>query len=118
MIQKSPKPVDTIVGANIRRIRNMRSLSQTVLGEALGITFQQVQKYEKGSNRVSASSIVAVAVALQVNISDLFEGAYGDVNAALSRPSSEAMIIAAKFDRIPKEDARKSIAGIVSMLAA
>jgi transcriptional regulator with XRE-family HTH domain len=53
--QKSPNPIDQHVGSRLRMRRMMLDMSQSGLGDALGITFQQVQKYEKGTNRVSSS---------------------------------------------------------------
>jgi transcriptional regulator with XRE-family HTH domain len=68
-------PVDRLVGHRLRVARTSRKLSQTQLGEASGITFQQVQKYEKGTNRVSASRLFEFATLLGVDISYFFEGA-------------------------------------------
>ena len=70
-------PDDVRVGANIRRIRNRIGMSQEKLAEALGLTFQQVQKYEKGANRVGASRLAAIARAMDVKIVTLFEGVEG-----------------------------------------
>ena len=69
-----PDPVDIIVGKNVRTLRAKRRISQLELGEALGLTFQQIQKYEKGTNRVGASRIQQISEILQVPISFLFEG--------------------------------------------
>jgi|SRR5882672_11150631 len=55
MRQKSPNPIDKHVGSRVRMGRMMLDMSQTNLGDALGLTFQQVQKYEKGTNRISAT---------------------------------------------------------------
>ena len=55
--QKSPNPIDKHVGTRVRMRRMMLDMSQSELGDALGITFQQVQKYEKGTNRISASRL-------------------------------------------------------------
>lgn len=74
MSTKSPNDVDRAVGANIRKIRLLRRLSQERLGDALGVTFQQLQKYEKGTNRVGASRLVAIAAVLEVDITELFAG--------------------------------------------
>ncbi len=74
-INSGPDPVDIIVGANVRKIRNLRGLSQTALAEALDMTFQQVQKYEKGTNRIASSNLVRIAQTLKVNLATLFEGA-------------------------------------------
>lgn len=71
---RSPDPLDIIVGGNVRRLRAARGLSQERLGEKLGLTFQQVQKYEKGANRISSSRLVKIARALEVHPARLFEG--------------------------------------------
>jgi len=65
-------PVDVTVGTRIRFTRKMRNMSQQALAEAIGVSFQQVQKYERGANRVSASMLVRIADTLGVDISDLF----------------------------------------------
>lgn len=67
-------PVDKHVGERVRMARKIRGLSQTALGDALGLTFQQIQKYEKGINRVSASRLFEMSEALGVEISYFFEG--------------------------------------------
>ena len=71
---KSPNPVDKHVGSRVRMRRIMLGMSQEKLGEALGLTFQQVQKYEKGTNRVGASRIQQICEILQIPVSFLFEG--------------------------------------------
>ena len=71
---KSPNPIDKHVGTRVRMRRMMLDMSQTALGDALGITFQQVQKYEKGTNRISASRLQRVCDILQVPIPFFFEG--------------------------------------------
>ena len=63
---KQPDPIDVATGLRLRTIRKSRGLSQEQLGRALGITFQQVQKYERGSNRISASMLVKAARTLSV----------------------------------------------------
>ncbi len=73
--KKSPHPIDKYVGARIRMRRLKLDMSQTQLGEGLGLTFQQVQKYEKGSNRVSASRLQQIVSILQVPVAFFFEGA-------------------------------------------
>jgi len=65
-MRNPPKPEDIAIGARIRRRRMMIGMSQEKLGEALGITFQQIQKYEKGTNRISGSRILQVATVLDV----------------------------------------------------
>lgn len=68
-----PNPIDVHVGARIRLRRTLLGISQTALAEMIGLTFQQVQKYEKGNNRVSSSRLVDVANALDVSLSYFFE---------------------------------------------
>ena len=74
MSTKAPNPVDKYVGSRVRMRRIMLGMSQEKLGEALGLTFQQVQKYEKGTNRVGASRLQQISEILQVPVSFLFEG--------------------------------------------
>ncbi len=61
-----PDPIDVAVGLRLRTLRKSRSMSQEQLGRSLGITFQQIQKYERGTNRISASMLVKAARALSV----------------------------------------------------
>jgi transcriptional regulator with XRE-family HTH domain len=75
MATKAPNPIDRHVGSRVRMRRMMLSISQTKLGDALGLTFQQVQKYEKGTNRISASKVQESANFLQVPVTFFFEGA-------------------------------------------
>ena len=75
--KKVPKPVDVHVGNQVRTRRLMLGLSQEKLGHALGLTFQQVQKYEKGTNRMGSSRLQQAANILQVPVTFFFEGAPG-----------------------------------------
>lgn len=74
-MSKQPDTVDKIVGRNIRICRLAKGLSQTELGDQVGVTFQQIQKYENGVNRVGCGRLFEISVALGVSIPDLFEGA-------------------------------------------
>src|SRR3954467_10252525 len=74
MPTKPPNPVDRHVGSRVRMRRIMLGMSQEKLGEGLGITFQQVQKYEKGANRISASRLQDIARMLHVTVPFFFEG--------------------------------------------
>ena len=69
-----PDPVDQIVGANIRQRRHELKISQEALATGLDLTFQQVQKYESGANRVSSSKLFRAAKILRCNVTDLFKG--------------------------------------------
>jgi transcriptional regulator with XRE-family HTH domain len=73
--KKSPNPVDKHVGRRVRMRRMMLAMSQEKLGNALGLTFQQVQKYEKGTNRIGASRLQQISHILQVPVAFFFEGA-------------------------------------------
>src|SRR6516225_5644848 len=72
--KKAPNPIDKHVGSRVRMRRMMLSMSQEKLGEALGLTFQQVQKYEKGTNRIGASRLQQISGILQVAVSFFFNG--------------------------------------------
>ena len=82
--QGGPNPIDVHVGKRIRMRRNLLGWSQEKLGEMLGLTFQQVQKYEKGLNRVSASRLWDFSVVLDTSVSFFFEDM--DVNVAQQSP--------------------------------
>jgi transcriptional regulator with XRE-family HTH domain len=75
MAKKAPNPIDKYVGSRVRMRRMMLGMSQEKLGDALGLTFQQVQKYEKGSNRIGASRLQQISQTLQVPVEFFFEGA-------------------------------------------
>ncbi len=75
--EKSPNPIDKHVGARVRMRRMLMGMSQERLGDALELTFQQVQKYEKGTNRISASRLQQIAKILAVPVEFFFEGAPG-----------------------------------------
>jgi len=73
-IGDTPHPIDAHVGGRLRARRALMGLSQEKLGEAVGLTFQQVQKYERGTNRISASRLWDMSKALGVEIAYFFEG--------------------------------------------
>ncbi len=75
VVKKAPNPIDKHVGSRVRMRRMMLGMSQEKLGDALDLTFQQVQKYEKGTNRIGASRLQQIADILQVAVAFFFEGA-------------------------------------------
>lgn len=81
-------PVDRLVGQRVRMLRLNRGMSQTALANQLGLTFQQVQKYERGTNRISASKLVEIAKALDVDVAGLFQDAI-DPSAAVANGGFE-----------------------------
>lgn len=74
MKNRKPTQVDSIIGLRIKEARTMRGISQVKLANSLGITFQQLQKYEKGVNRISASRLIDVARTLECRAGYFLEG--------------------------------------------
>ena len=77
-----PNPVDVHVGSRMRLKRTMMGMSQEKLGEKLGVTFQQVQKYEKGTNRISASRLFQLTNILNAPVSFFYDGVHGESKSA------------------------------------
>ena len=95
MAKKAPNPTDKHVGARVRMRRMMLGMSQEKLGDSLDLTFQQVQKYEKGANRIGASRLQQISHILQVPVSFFFEGApqtAGQPTAGFSEAPSPAYV--------------------------
>lgn len=92
--KKEPKPVDRYVGSRIRMRRNMLGMSQEGLALRIGLTFQQVQKYEKGTNRVGASRLQQIADMLDTTPAWFFEGAPGSRNRGVSEDAASAELAA------------------------
>lgn len=110
-------PVDIAIGARIRIRRESRRITQAQLAAASGVTFQQVQKYERGVNRVSAARLLLIAEALKTTGADLLgELEQGDLDAlALARPGAAEMLEA--FNRIGAADARDAALTLLKHLA-
>ena len=114
-------PVDIAVGARVRLLRKVRGLSQQALAEVTGVTFQQIQKYERGANRVSASMLSRIAQALDVPISELFGetceeggGAIDDVAALLNQPGALEMLRA--YTALPRGLPRTALVDFLKSL--
>jgi transcriptional regulator with XRE-family HTH domain len=93
--KKAPNPTDQHVGSRVRMRRLMLRMSQENLGAALGLTFQQVQKYEKGANRIGASRLQQISQILQVPVEFFFEGA---PNASAPHDSNGSTLSMAQID--------------------
>jgi transcriptional regulator with XRE-family HTH domain len=93
--KKAPNPIDKHVGARVRMRRLMLVMSQEKLSAALGLTFQQVQKYEKGANRIGASRLQQISHILQVPVAFFFEGA---LNALAPHGSNGSALSMAQID--------------------
>ena len=121
---EGPHPVDRHVGVRIRMRRKEIGVSQERLAETLGITFQQVQKYERGANRVSASKLWEIAMALKTPVSYFYDG-LGDREADAAQRdmsqefmlSSEGIELMAAFPRITEQAVRRKIIELVSVVA-
>ena len=129
--KKKPNPTDMHVGSRIRLRRNMLGMSQEKLGENLGITFQQIQKYEKGTNRVGASRLQAIANILGVPVAFFFEdlpghqpagGGFAEDSATAFAlefcTSAEGLQLNRAFVKIADLKVRRRIIDLVKSLAA
>ena len=86
----TPRPVDIHVGARLRQRRTLLGMSQEKLGEAVALTFQQIQKYERGANRIGASRLYQLAQVLDVSVSYFFEEMPGEVQKTRGDYASKA----------------------------
>jgi transcriptional regulator with XRE-family HTH domain len=128
-MKKSPNPVDRHVGARVRARRVLVGMSQEKLGTSLGLTFQQVQKYEKGTNRIGASRLQQISKILTVPVAYFFEGAPVEggaggfaeaeqsefVSDILATPDGVAL--AKAFSRIKDPKVRRKIVELVGMMS-
>src|SRR5260370_14175926 len=125
-----PNPVDLHVGARVGLRRRMQGVSQEKLADALGLTFQQVQKYERGANRVSASKLYEIATALHAPVSYFFDGLADPAredNGDCGRPSDEQTVhaflmtaegleLAKLFPGLPRGRVRRRLLDLVRAL--
>jgi len=131
MTKKTPNPIDKHVGSRVRMRRMMVGMSQEKLGDALGLTFQQVQKYEKGTNRIGASRLQQISHILQVPVAFFFEGAPnvpgGTTENLDGAPSpayvsdflatSDGLSLTKSFMRIKDAKLRRKIVDLVEQIA-
>jgi transcriptional regulator with XRE-family HTH domain len=124
-VKRSPHAIDLHVGNRVRMRRKMQGMTQEKLAKALGLTFQQVQKYEKGTNRIGASRLQHIASIQQVPISFFFEGAPGPssfhdepcdyVSGFLATPDGLALTKA--YMHIQNIKLKRSIVALVKQMA-
>jgi len=127
---RTPNLVDIHVGCRVRMRRKMLGVSQEALADTLGLTFQQVQKYERGANRVSASKLYEIAKTLQVPVSFFFDGlaapttnAVDEVGAAAERVvteflnTPEGLELAEMFPKIGRGSIRRQVLDLVRAMA-
>ncbi|MFN3583088.1 helix-turn-helix domain-containing protein [Phenylobacterium sp.] len=115
-----PDPVDVAVGARIRLLRKLKGLSQQALAEAAGVTFQQIQKYERGANRVSASMLTRIAKTLNVPVAEMFgeasptSSAVDEVATLLAEPGALELLKA--YADLPRGVSRSALVEFVRSL--
>ena len=110
-----PDPIDLHVGRRLRLRRTLQGMSQEALGDAIGLTFQQVQKYERGANRISASVLYRSAQALDVPVSFFFDDLDGAPSATAPDDTlctRETMEMARAFMAIEDPNSRKRLADL------
>jgi transcriptional regulator with XRE-family HTH domain len=122
--RKTIDPVDVLVGQCIRMHRLARKMSQSALGEQLGLTFQQVQKYEKGANRVGAGRLTRIADILGIQVQSLF----GDAAAGGQRSGAElspldylnepgALRLVQAYQRVREPRLRRALVELIEQIA-
>ena len=132
MAGKKPNPIDTHVGSRVRLRRMLLGMSQERLGDSMGLTFQQVQKYEKGVNRIGASRLFQISKILDVPVEFFFEEAPyvedGGAAPGVAEPETEGFIVEflntreglelnRAFTKISDAKVRKSVVDLVRALS-
>lgn len=127
---RGPNPVDVHVGSRIRLRRQLLRMSQEKLGDELGVTFQQVQKYERGANRVGASRLYRLSRVLEVPVQFFFEGLNDQESMGMMAEndqtpivydfiqSSDGVCLAESFSRIKDAKVRRRVLELVRTLAS
>jgi len=127
MAKKLPNPIDKHVGSRVRMRRMMLGMSQSTLADGLDLTVQQVQKYEKGTNRISASRLQHISQILQLPVTFFFEGTPGQSKAKDDAPSPayvtdflatrNGLALTKSFMKIKDAKLRRNIVNLVEKLA-
>ena len=134
MVAGKPHPVDLYVGSRVRLRRTLKGMSQQRLAEALGLTFQQIQKYERGVNRIGSSRLFELSEVLDVPPSFFFDGAPSQTESAAAVPGMaesqpepyearqfarrEILELVRAYDRIVDTEIRKRVFEMVKAVAA
>jgi transcriptional regulator with XRE-family HTH domain len=123
MPPKPPNPIDVHVGKHIRMWRTKRKISRIRLGEAIGLTNQQIQKYENGTNRIGASRLQQICAVLEIPVSSLFEGSLGSSQSGMPQDiidfmeSEEGIRFVAAYSRITDRKMRRGIVRLANRIA-
>jgi transcriptional regulator with XRE-family HTH domain len=120
---KSATSTDKVIGKNIHALRIVHGLTQEGLGKKLGVTFQQIQKYEKGTNRVGSGRLYQIACIFEVPITTFFKGT--KKSSVIRRSSPLALLddpmslqLLQEFSRIPDKPTRRSVLALIERLGA
>ncbi len=123
-MKKAPDPIDRLVGQNIRVFRLSKGMTQTALGNALDVTFQQVQKYENGSNRVGSGRLAKISKVLDIPISRFFHNRTPEVESGDGRDSISELLtlpyalrMLKAFSRISDKRTILSLVGLAESVA-
>jgi len=110
-LRERSQPIDEIIGNNFRILRANARMTQAQLAEQLGITFQQVQKYERGTNRIAASTLYKASKILNVGLLSFFKGL--DSEAEIMTFSRQEMEWLRLYNELPADDVRKHITRMI-----
>ncbi|ALN74858.1 MULTISPECIES: helix-turn-helix domain-containing protein [unclassified Aureimonas] len=115
--KEQPDSIDVSVGRQVRALRKARRMSLDMLASKVGVTYQQVQKYESGTNRVSASMLARIARVLNVRISDFFPDEETDAGSGAQTADLSSLVIAQKIGLLDPH-LRRSISDLVDALTS
>jgi transcriptional regulator with XRE-family HTH domain len=120
MAKKAPNPIDKHVGSRVRMRRMMLGMSQEKLGDALSLTFQQVQKYEKGVNRVGAARLQQIATALDVPVTFFYDGdgKAREVESLLFLDSAFSLRLLRAYSKIKDQTVQRQLVSLMESIAA
>lgn len=108
--------IDVLVGINLRNMRNRSGMTQTVLGDKVALTFQQIQKYEKGLNRIAASTLYELALVFGVPVETFYQGVdetYMPSEKALPELSAQALKLAVLYDNSKNAAFKRAVANLI-----
>ena len=117
VIEHGPHPVDLHVGGRLKQIRGLRGLSQTNLADSVGLTFQQIQKYENGANRISASRLWEFAEHLNVPISFFYDGLDDTRDNIELKVDRMALELVRALQSIKDDDVRRRLYELAKMVS-
>ncbi len=109
-------PEDKVIGENLNKIRVAKNISQDYIAKQIGVTFQQIQKYEKGTNRISASTLLKLSQLLNVPIEDFYGDLIGNQKASIAELSSESLRLAMQIEKMNDKALIKNIRNLLNAI--